>query len=84
MEKIEKVNHPQHYQFRSPAIEVADMTGELPHWRACVIEYVWRAGIKSDNTIEDLEKAKWWIDWKIDELDKEEEDESRLTVAGYL
>ena len=84
MEKIERVNHPEHYQFSSPAFEMADVTGELAHWRACAIEYIWRAGVKSENEIEDLEKAKWWINWKIAELEKEDDDESRLTVAGYL
>ena len=33
-----------------------------------VIKYVARAGRKTDNPIEDLEKAKWYIEREIDKL----------------
>jgi hypothetical protein len=33
-----------------------------------VIKYVARAGRKTDNPIEDLEKAKWYIEREIEKL----------------
>jgi hypothetical protein len=29
------------------------------------IKYIWRAGLKSNSKIEDLRKAKWYIDREI-------------------
>lgn len=37
------------------------------------IKYVWRAGLKSDNPVEDLRKAAWYITREISRLEKQNE-----------
>jgi hypothetical protein len=65
----ENVNHPSHYT--SGGIETIDFieAKELGFCLGNAIKYIARAGKKDKNkTIEDLEKAKWYIDRRIQEL----------------
>ena len=61
-ETIEMVNHPKHYQSKH-GVEVIDIIEEfgLGFHLGNVIKYVLRAGHKS-NELEDLEKAKWYLE----------------------
>lgn len=59
----DEVNHPSHYT--SGGIETIDFieAKELPYHLGNVIKYVSRAGKKNPSkTIEDLQKAKWYLD----------------------
>ena len=69
---IEMVDHPKHYQSKN-GVEVIDIIEEfgLGFHLGNVIKYVLRAGHKS-NELEDLEKAKWYLERVID-LKKTEE-----------
>ena len=69
---IEMVDHPKHYQSKH-GVEVIDIIEEfgLGFHLGNVIKYVLRAGHKS-NELEDLEKAKWYLERVID-LKKTEE-----------
>ena len=71
-EAIEMVDHPKHYQSKH-GVEVIDIIEEfgLGFLLGNVIKYVLRAGHKS-NELEDLEKAKWYLERVID-LKKTEE-----------
>jgi hypothetical protein len=58
-------------------IECIDVIRDMPSWKGNAIKYLWRAGLKSDadlseteNTIEDLEKAIWYIKDKIEMIKK--------------
>lgn len=65
----DNVNHPAHYKFS--AIEVIDAleAWDLPFHLANVIKYVARAGRKSaDTLLNDLEKARWYLDRYINFL----------------
>lgn len=65
--KIENntVNHPSHYN-QIPGIECIDVVKHFDFVLGNVIKYVWRAGLKqSTNKLEDLEKAKWYLDYAI-------------------
>ena len=67
----ELVNHPYHYQFSRPAYEMADITISLPHSIGSAMEYLYRAGRKPGNdAIQDLQKAIWWIQREIAELEQ--------------
>lgn len=59
-EKIDNVNHPQHYTFGN--IEVIDAIEDwgLGYHLGNVIKYVARAGHKN-NELEDLKKAQWYL-----------------------
>ena len=61
-ETIEMVNHPAHYRSKH-GVEVIDIIEEfgLGFHLGNVIKYVLRAGHKS-NELEDLEKAKWYLE----------------------
>lgn len=66
------VNHPQHYGGESNVYEVIKVieAWDLDFCLGNTIKYIARAGKKSDNPIEDLEKAKWYIERKILQLKK--------------
>ena len=59
----EKVNHPDHYGGESnlyeaiKVIEAWDLNFHLGN----VVKYISRAGKKSENNIEDLKKAEWYL-----------------------
>ena len=66
----ENVNHPSHYRSAS-GIEVIDAieAWNLNFSRGNAIKYIARAGVKdSSKEIEDLEKARWYIDREIQRL----------------
>ena len=64
--KPEKINHPPHYGGDSTheVIKVIEAWG-LDFHLGNVVKYVARADKKSDNPVEDLEKARWYLDRKI-------------------
>lgn len=73
----DKVNHPKHYTSHPSGIEAIQIT---EHYDFCVgnaIKYLWRSGLKKDayksnseKEIEDLKKAIWYINRKIENLQK--------------
>ena len=69
---VDKVNHPSHYTGgkveRIDALEAAtkDLMGIQAVCTANAIKYLWRW--KKKNGREDLEKAKWYIDRLLKEV----------------
>lgn len=73
--KYDNVNHPKHYTSHPSGVECIDITR---HYDFCIgnaIKYLWRNGLKDEQgmssiakQIEDLNKAKWYIDDKIKQL----------------
>lgn len=70
----DKVNHPSHYTWLKNlcGIEVIDITRHMGFNLGNVVKYVLRAGYKSekgysdfDKEIEDLKKAKWYLEDEI-------------------
>jgi len=62
----EQVNHPQHYGgAKNPyeAIKVIEAWG-LGFCLGNTVKYISRAG-KKDNIVQDLKKAKWYLERKI-------------------
>lgn len=65
----EQINHPQHYN--SGKIEAIDV---IEDWKlnfnlGCVVKYVCRAEYKN-STIQDLEKASWYLTREIERRKK--------------
>ena len=58
------VNHPEHYTSHASGIECIQITEHMGFCTGNAIKYIWRADLK-DNAIEDLQKAKWYIDKEI-------------------
>ena len=66
------INHPAHYTTGN--IEVIDFIEDknLSYCRGNIIKYVVRAGIKDPLTeVEDLKKARWYIDREIKRMEGE-------------
>ena len=70
---MSNVNHPSHYQGKYETIDVIEAQG----WGAGfnkgnALKYILRAGRKdASKEIEDLEKARWYIDREISRLKAE-------------
>ena len=79
-QKIDNVNHPPHYTWLKDkcGIEVIDITRHMDFDLGNVVKYVLRQGLKSEEgmsskekAIEDLKKARWYLDDKIKILEGE-------------
>ena len=67
-----KIDHPQYYNnLGTSGIECIDVVEWMNFNIGNVIKYCWRAGLKTDNAIEDLEKAAWYIQREINRLKDE-------------
>lgn len=75
--KQDRVNHPSHYTQHPSGVECIDIVEHMNFNRGNAIKYVWRAGDKVlDNmtkeaaTLEDLKKARFYLDREIKRLSK--------------
>lgn len=66
------VNHPKHYTSHPSEIECIQVTRHMGFNLGNAVKYIWRADLKH-NTIEDLEKAIWYLN---DELAKRRRESS--------
>lgn len=70
MENNEAVNHPQHYGGEDnpyEAIKVIE-AWDLGFCLGNTVKYISRAG-KKDNILQDLKKAKWYLDREIQKME---------------
>ena len=93
----DNVNHPKHYTSHPSGVECIEIT---EHYSFCVgnaIKYLWRAGLKKDGTladidkeIEDVQKAAWYVQRHLENLQKkkkqmaEEELDRKFDVAARV
>lgn len=66
----ENVNHPSHYTSHPSGVECIQVTEHMGFNLGNAVKYVWRADLKND-AIEDLKKAKWYIEREIQKREKE-------------
>ena len=78
VQKEDMVNHPSHYTKHPSGVECIEITRHYCFSIGNAIKYLWRAGLKSDSTlknkekeIEDLKKSIWYIQDRIEYLEKE-------------
>lgn len=80
---MERVNHPEYYN-NGPSIKVdgkdvpiecIDVIRDMPTWKGNAIKYLWRAGLKKEEglsdiqkEIEDLQKAIFYVQDRINIL----------------
>lgn len=60
---------PKHYKEHPSGVECIDITEHLTFCLGNTIKYIWRAGQKGA-TLEDLKKARWYLDREIKRLEK--------------
>jgi hypothetical protein len=65
----EAVNHPKHYVSHPSGIECIQVTEHMGFSLGNAVKYIWRADLKND-TIEDLEKAAWYLAREIERRKK--------------
>jgi len=76
MEEKEMINHPQHYKFgdsnQYEVVKVCEAWGlDYDAYLFNVVKYVARAGKKDPSKeLQDLKKALWYLDRKIQNLEK--------------
>lgn len=75
----DNVNHPSHYTKHPSGVECIDITRHYCFSVGNAIKYLWRAGLKEDSSmsniekeIEDLKKAIWYINDRIKQLNGKE------------
>lgn len=66
----DNVNRPKHYTNHPSGIECIQITEHMGFCLGNAIKYIWRADLKND-AIEDLKKARWYIDREIAKMQKE-------------
>jgi hypothetical protein len=64
------VNHPKHYTEHPSGVECIQVTEHMNFCLGNAVKYIWRAGLKSDSPIEDLKKARWYLDRELERLTK--------------
>jgi hypothetical protein len=62
------VNHPSHYTSHPSGVECIQVTEHMNFNLGNATKYVWRADLKSDDPIQDLQKARWYIEREIRRL----------------
>ena len=72
------VNHPPHYTSHPSGIECIEVTEHLDFCIGNAIKYLWRSGLKGEAKVEDMKKAIWYINRKIELVEKEKENERQL------
>lgn len=65
------VNHPKHYNSHPAGIECIQVVEHFTFNVGNAVKYLWRAGLKTPNAIEDLKKAAWYINREIGRLETE-------------
>ena len=67
---MDQVNHPKHYVSHPSGVECIEITEHMNFNLGNAIKYIWRASLKGKE-IEDLRKAKWYVEREIQRLTKE-------------
>jgi hypothetical protein len=62
------VNHPKHYNDHPSGVECIVIVEHMNFCLGNAVKYIWRAGLKSADPIQDLEKARFYIDREIKRL----------------
>lgn len=63
------VSHPKHYTGHPSGIECIQITEHMGFNLGNAVKYIWRCDLKKD-AIEDLKKAKWYIEREIQKREK--------------
>jgi len=75
---MNNVDHPMHYNGHPSGVECIDIVRHYNFDIGCAIKYLWRAGLKTEEgmdnlqkEVEDLKKAIWYINDHIETIDPE-------------
>ncbi|WP_274911782.1 DUF3310 domain-containing protein [Streptomyces sp. WZ-12] len=68
-EEPEAVEHPSHYTSHPSGIECKEIVGHFPFFIGSAIKYLWRAGLKTADPTQDLEKAMKNVEFELGRLE---------------
>lgn len=64
------VKHPSHYNAHPSGVEAIDILQAFNFNLGSALKYIWRAGLKDGTKIQDLRKAREYIDFEIARIEK--------------
>jgi len=64
------VNNPRHYTSHPSGVECIEIAEHMSFNLGNAVKYIWRASLKGKE-IEDLRKARWYIEREIKRITKE-------------
>jgi len=67
---VERVDHPLHYNQHPSGIECITIVEHMTFNLGNAVKYIWRADHKGETPIEDLRKARWYLEREIAKLEK--------------
>jgi hypothetical protein len=62
------VNNPSHYTSHPSGVECIQVVEHMNFCLGNAMKYIWRTGLKSDDPIQDLEKAIFYINREIERI----------------
>lgn len=74
----EAVDHPPHYNAHPSGVEAVEVCEHLSFNIGNALKYVWRARLKG-NAVEDLRKAKWYLERELERFTVYEEDDTGVS-----
>jgi hypothetical protein len=75
------INHPYHYTWHPSGVECKDIIQEFSYNIGSAMGYLWRHEYK--NGVQDLKKAIQHIQFEIERLEKEKQQEVNYTNNSY-
>lgn len=66
--KSDPVKHPSHYTAHPSGVECLTITRHMNFSLGNAVKYIWRAGLKSQDPCQDLEKAVFYLQDEIRRL----------------
>jgi len=76
MTSDDTINHPAHYTAHPSGVECIEIAEHMNFCLGNALKYIWRAGLKGD-AVEDLKKARWYVDREIERLRRGKRADSR-------
>lgn len=70
MAKKETVDHPEHYNLHPSGVECIKVIQWMTFNVGTAVKHLWRCDHKHPDPIEDLKKARRYIDFEIERLEK--------------
>ncbi len=64
-DKKDDAINPSHYKQHPSGVEAIQICEHMTFCLGNATKYIWRSGLKSDNPVEDLKKAIWYIQREI-------------------
>ncbi|MFZ8904732.1 MAG: DUF3310 domain-containing protein [bacterium] len=81
--KGDAVSHPTHYKSHPSGVEVIQITEHMNFCLGNVVKYILRAEPKGA-TIQDLEKAQWYLKREIERRKKELQSGGEVTADDFF